>query len=79
MTPAERLIAERDRIQSQSRFYVTPCRMAHLMAAASKITDILIRADTNICYEECNFVLDIVSGTIAGITGEEDIKNDDQR
>lgn len=71
MTPAERLAAERERIQSRSGFYCTPYRMSRLMAAAGKITDILVRADTNISYEECNFVLDIVSGAIAGITMEE--------
>ena len=68
MTPAERLMAERDRIQKERGFYITPVRMAHLMQAASKITDTLIRADTNICYEECNIVLSIVAGTIADLT-----------
>ena len=76
MTPAERLMAERDRIQKEAGFYITPVRMAHLMQAASKITDILTKADTNICYEECKIVLSIVTSTISNITEER--KNDDQ-
>ena len=50
MTPAERITAERERIQKNYGFYITPVRMAHLMEAASKITNILVKADTNICY-----------------------------
>jgi hypothetical protein len=67
MTPSERMIAEKERILAETGFYVTPFRMSNLMKAAAKITDILVRADTNICYEECNIVLSIVSGTIACI------------
>ena len=78
VTPAERITAERDRIQEESGFYVTPCRMAHLMDAASKIANILVRTDTNICYAECRFILRIVSGVIADIS-KEDLHNDNKR
>lgn len=71
MTPAERLIAERDRILSETGQYIPPYRLANLMKAAAKITDILVKADTNVCYEECKIVLAVVASTI-GIVTEED-------
>lgn len=55
MTPAERMTAERSRIEKSGNIYVTPFRMAKLMDAASKIMNIMVKADTNICYEECQY------------------------
>lgn len=69
MTAAERITAERERIQKNYGFYITPVRMAHLMEAASKITNILVRADTNICYDECKIVLGIVSSAVSSLSG----------
>ena len=68
MTPAERITAERERIQKSYGFYITPVRMAHLMEAASKIANILVKADTNICYDECKIVLGIVSATVSSLS-----------
>lgn len=70
MTAAERLMAEKERILAETGFYVPPVRMAALTKAAARITDILVKADTNICYEECNIVLAIVVATIASVTEE---------
>ena len=70
MTPAERLKAEKERILSDTGVYVTPYRMANLMKAAGKITDILVKADVAVCYEECLIVLDIVASTIKSIMKE---------
>lgn len=56
MTAAERLQAEKERLLATTGFYVPPYRMANLMKAAAKIMDIVIKADTNICYEECRFI-----------------------
>lgn len=50
MTAAERLQAEKERLLATTGFYVPPYRMANLMKAAAKIMDIVIKADTNICY-----------------------------
>lgn len=71
MTAAERLQAEKEKILSETGFYVPPFRMANLTKAAGKITDILTKADTNICYEECKIILKIVAATIAAVTEEE--------
>lgn len=77
MTPSERLMAERERIQKAYGFYITPVRMAHLMDAASKISNILVKADTNICYEECKIVLGIVSTMLSSLSGG--MKSDDDQ
>ena len=69
MTPTERLMAEREHIQKTYGFYITPVRMAHLMDAASRISNILVKADTNICYEECKIVLGIVSSAVSSLSG----------
>lgn len=69
MTPTERLMAEREHIQKTYGFYITPVRMAHLMDAASKISNILVKADMNICYEECKIVLGIVSTMLSSLSG----------
>lgn len=64
MTAAERLQAEKERLLAATGFYVPPYRMANLMKAAAKIMDIVIKADTNICYEECRFIMAIVNAAM---------------
>lgn len=74
MTPAERMTAERSRIEKSGNIYVTPFHMAKLMDAASKIINIMVKADTNICYEECNIILALVAAGISCVTeNEEDV------
>ena len=68
MTAAERLQAEKERILAATGFYVPPYRMANLMKAAARIMDIIIKADTNICYDECKIVLGIVSATVYSLS-----------
>lgn len=72
MTPAERMMAERKRIEQSGACYVTPYRTAKLMDAAGKIMNLMVKADTNICYEECNIILALVAAGIACVTEEED-------
>ena len=69
MTAAERLQAEKERLLAATGFYVPPYRMANLMKAAAKIMDIVIKADTNICYDECKIVLGIVSSAVSSLSG----------
>ena len=69
MTAAERLQAEKERLLTTTGFYVPPYRMANLMKAAAKIMDIIIKADTNICYEECRFIMAIVDAAIPRVPG----------
>ena len=72
MTPAERMKAEKDRIEKSGQTYISPYRMANLMEAAGKIMNLMVKADTNICYEECNIILALVAAGIACVTEEED-------
>lgn len=60
MTPTEKLLAEQEKIVAERGYYIRPVRMANLMKAASRIFDILTKADTAISYEECRIVLEIV-------------------
>ena len=70
MTAAERLQAEKERLLTTTGFYVPPYRMANLMKAAAKIMDIIIKADTNICYEECRFIMAIVDAAIPRVSDQ---------
>ena len=78
MTAAERLQAEKERLLAATGFYVPPYRMANLMKA--KVMDIVIKADTNICYEECRFIMAIVNAAIPNAADQtEESKHDDER
>lgn len=57
MTPTEKLLAEQEKIVAERGYYIRPVRMANLMKAASRIFDILTKADTAISYEECRIVV----------------------
>ena len=72
MTPAESMMAERKHIEQSGACYVPPYRMSNLMDAAGKIMNLMVKADTNICYEECNIILALVAAGIACVTEEED-------
>lgn len=67
MTPTEKLIDERRQAEAINGLFVTPYRMARLMAAASKIMDIMVRADTNISYDECKIILRLVQDGIGAV------------
>ena len=45
MTPTEKLLAEQEKIVAERGYYIRPVRMANLMKAASRIFDILTKAD----------------------------------
>ena len=72
MTTVERMKAEKDRIEKSGQTYIPPYRMAKLMEASGKIMNLMIKADTNICYEECNIILALVAAGIACVAEEED-------
>lgn len=72
MTPVERMKAEKDRIEKSGQTYIPPYRMAKLMETSGKIMNLMIKADTNICYEECSIILALVAAGIAYVAEEED-------
>ena len=76
MTPAERVQAEKERIIAEAGFYIPPYRLANLMRAAARIADVLVKADTNMSYDECRNVLGLVLATISAVTEGEDEDDD---
>ncbi len=76
MTPAERVQAEKERIIAEAGFYIPPYRLANLMRAAARIADVLVKADTNMSYDECRIVLGLVLATISAVTEGEDEDDD---
>ena len=72
MTPVERMMAEKDRLEKSGQTYIPPYRMAKLMETSGKIMNLMIKADTNICYEECSIILALVAAGIAYVAEEED-------
>lgn len=76
MTPAERVRAEKERIIAEAGFYIPPYRLANLMRAAARIADVLVKADTNMSYDECRVVLGLVLATICAVTEGEDEDGD---
>ena len=64
--------AEKDRIEKSGQTYIPPYRMAKLMETSGKIMNLMIKADTNICYEECSIILALVAAGIAYVAEEED-------
>ena len=80
MTAADRLQAEKECLLAATGFYVPPYRMANLMKAAAKIMDIVNKADTNICYEECRFIMAILNAAIPNAADQtEESIHDDER
>ena len=76
MTPAERVQAEKERIIAEAGFYIPPYRLANLMRAAARIADVLVKADTNMSYDERRIVLGLVLATISAVTEGEDEDGD---
>ena len=76
MTPAERVRAEKERIIAEAGFYIPPYRLANLMRAAARIADVLVKADTNMSYDECKIVLGLALATISAVTEGEDEDGD---
>ena len=76
MTPAERVQAEKERIIAEAGFYIPPYRLANLMRAAARIADVLVKADTNMSYDERRIVLGLVLVTISAVTEGEDEDGD---
>ena len=72
MTAAERISAEKERILAQNGFYVPPYRLATLVKTAARMVDLMVKADTNICYEECSIMLAFAGAAIAAVTEGDD-------
>ncbi len=72
MSTADYIKHEADEIASRTGRYIPPYRMANLMKTAQKVTDLLVKADIAMTYEECEIVLNVVRNAIQAATGRED-------
>lgn len=68
---ADYIKREAEEIAGRTGRYIPPYRMANLMKSAQRITDLMVKADLAMTYEECVIVLNIVQSTIRAITGKE--------
>ncbi len=71
MNTADYIKHEADEIASRTGRYIPPYRMANLMKTAQKVTDLLVKADIAMTYEEIQIVLGIVQGAICRATGRD--------
>lgn len=69
---ADYIKREAEEITGRTGRYIPPYRMANLMKSAQRITDLMVKTDLAMTYEECVIVLNIVQSTIRAITGKEE-------
>ena len=68
MTAAERIEAEKAQILARNGFYVPPYRLAALVKTAARMVDMMVKADTNISFEECKIMLAFASSVVEAVT-----------
>lgn len=71
MNTADYIRHEADEIASRTGRYIPPYRLANLMKTAQRITDLVVRSDVAMTYEEMQLVLSIVDGAIAKAVGRD--------
>ena len=71
MNTADYIRHEADEIASRTGRYIPPYRLANLMKTAQSITDLIVRSDVAMTYEEIQLVLSIVDGAIAKAVGRD--------
>lgn len=62
---------ETDEITSRTGRYIPPYRLANLMKTSQRITDLIVRSDVAMTYEEIQLVLDIVQGAVGKAIGRD--------
>lgn len=73
MNTSDYIKHEANEIASRTGRYIPPYRMANLMKTAQRVTDLLVKTDVAMTYEECVIVLNVVQSAIHTITGKEDM------
>ena len=71
MNTADYIRHEADEIASRTGRYIPPYRLANLMKTAQRITDLIVRSDVAMTYEEIQLALSIVDGAIAKAVGRD--------
>lgn len=68
---ADYIKREAEEIAGRTGRYIPTYRMANLMKAAQRVTDLITRSDVAMTYEEIQLVLDIVQAAVSKVTGKE--------
>lgn len=69
---ADYIKREADEIASRTGRYIPPYRMANLMKTAQRVTDLMVRADVAMTYEEIQLVLGIVEVAVSKAVGRDE-------
>ena len=62
---------EAEEIASRTGRFIPPYRLANLMKTAQRITDLIVRSDVAMTYDEIQLVLGIVQGAVGRAVGKE--------
>ncbi len=71
MNTADYIKHEADEIASRTGRYIPPYRLANLMKTAQRITDLLVRSDIAMTYDEIQLVLGVVQGAVCKAIGRD--------
>ncbi|MBQ2785837.1 MAG: hypothetical protein IJF02_04990 [Oscillospiraceae bacterium] len=71
MNTADYIKHEADEIASRTGRYIPPYRLANLMKTAQRITDLLVRSDIAMTYDEIQLVLGVVQGAVGKAIGRD--------
>ena len=71
MNTADYIKHEADEIASRTGRYIPPYRLANLMKTAQRITDLLVRSDVAMTYDEIQLVLGVVQGAVGKAIGRD--------
>ena len=71
MNTADYIKREADEIASRTGRYIPPYRLANLMKTAQRITDLLVRSDIAMTYDEIQLVLGVVQGAVGKAIGRD--------
>ncbi len=71
MNTADYIKHEADEIASRTGRFIPPYRLSNLMKAAQRITELIVRSDIAMTYEEIQLVLGIVQGAVGKAIGKE--------
>lgn len=69
MNTSDYIKHEANEIASRTGRYIPPYRMSNLMKTAQRVTELLVKADIAMTYEECEIVLNVVHSAIQAATG----------
>lgn len=71
MNTADYIKHEADEITNRTGRYIPPYRLANLMKTSQRITDLIVKADVAMTYDEIQLVLGIVQNAVGKAIGRD--------